>query len=82
MGNFVMLELTFIDRETGRRRHALTGVTRVLYITTDKVGFDHDIDGPGSCELLPTDKLEVEQMQSKSTFNDRVRQEREAEQNR
>jgi len=63
-----MFELIFIDQETGRVNYAITGVTRVRYITASEVGFDKKSDTfpyirSGSASFTHTEKLEIERIE-------------------
>lgn len=60
-----MFELIFIDRETSRVNYAITGVTRVRYITPTEVGFDKD-GRSGSASFPHTEKLEVDRIEART----------------
>lgn len=54
-----MLELIFVNKETGQVNYAITGVSFVRYITPSEVGFDKE-GRSGSCSFLHTETLEVQ----------------------
>lgn len=53
-----MLELLFIDNETGLVKYAVADVSRVRYITPSEVGFDAD-GRSRSCPFPHTERVEV-----------------------
>lgn len=57
----MFFELIFIDRETGKVNYAITGVSRVRYVTPSEVGFDKD-GRSGSASFTHTEKLEVDRI--------------------
>lgn len=58
-----MMEILFIDVETGHVNYAVTDVTRIRYITPSEVGFDKGFNEnarTSSCSFLHTEKLEIQ----------------------
>lgn len=57
-----MLEIVFIDVDTGRVNYAITDVTRVRYITPSEIGFDkgfNEAARSSSCAFPHTERIEV-----------------------
>jgi hypothetical protein len=53
-----MLEIVFVDAETGEITYAITNVNRVRYITPSEVGFDAE-GRPRSASFPHTEKVEI-----------------------
>lgn len=53
-----MLEILFIDNETGVVKYAVTDVSRVRYITPSEIGFDAE-GRSRSCSFPHTERVEV-----------------------
>lgn len=57
-----MLEILFIDIQTGRVNYAVTDVTRVRYITPSEIGFDKGLNEnarSSSCAFTHAERIEV-----------------------
>jgi hypothetical protein len=57
-----MLDLLFIDIETGKVNYAITDVTRVRYITPSEIGFDKGFNEDArssSCAFPHTEWIEI-----------------------
>lgn len=53
-----MLEIRFVEIKTGDVRYAVTGVSRIRYVTPSEIGFD--IDGRRRSAPFPqTEQLEI-----------------------
>ena len=53
-----MMEILFVDVDTGKVNYAITDVSRVRYITPSEIGFDAN-GRSSSCAFPHTEKLEV-----------------------
>jgi len=53
-----MLEILFLDNETGLVTYAVTDVSRVRYITPSEIGFDSN-GRTRSCSFPHTERVEV-----------------------
>lgn len=53
-----MMEILFVNVDTGKVNYAITDVSRVRYITPSEIGFDAN-GRSGSCAFPHTEKLEV-----------------------
>lgn len=59
LGSTAMMELIFINTETGRVMHAVTDVAAVRYITPSEVGYTHKGGRDLSCPFPHGERLEV-----------------------
>lgn len=54
-----MLEILFLNRETGMVNYAVTGITLVRYITPSEIGFTYEGGRESSCAFPHTERIEV-----------------------
>jgi len=60
-----MLEILFIDKKTGRVNYAVTGVSRIRYITPSEIGFDkknNETTISSGCPFPHTERIEIQHM--------------------
>lgn len=55
-----MMEILFINIETGRVAFAITDISIIRYITPSEIGFTYANGRNGSCAFTHAEKLEVE----------------------
>lgn len=55
-----MLEILFIDKQSGRVNYAVTDISLVRYITPSEIGFTYVGGRKSSCAFPHTERVEVD----------------------